>query len=332
MFSSFVFFPAFDQLRKDNIRTQGFKYAKKSAANIVSGIRQWIYFSLYFMIPVLPASVVPLVCFLELMSRTVGYQHLKHLLHSVKFLHQALNLPFPENNFQLDVSMQGLKRKLAKVPFQVLPITPNVLRDVFKHLDLRKKSDLALWCSFLLSFYALLRKKNVVPVAGHHDSSKVISRRHIKICPEKNMLLLYVGFSKTNQFGARDLVIPIPGNSDPVLDPVRHFQDLFSSVRASEDSPAFLFGPNSYVTYDTFTSRLKTLLTKAGYPASSYSGHSFRRGGATFLHACGGTALMVQATGDWSSSCFTRYLFLSTSQRWNSQLLMARGIAATSVS
>ena len=323
-------FAELNKLRTENIRTQGFKYTKQSAANILSGIRQWIFFTLYFMIPVLPATVDPLVCFLELMSKTSGYQHLKHLLHSVKFLHQALNLSFPEDNFQLDMTMQGLKRKLLRVPFQVLPITPKVLRDMFHHLDLRKKSDLALWCAFLISFYALLRKKNVVPAPGHHDPLKVISRRHIQICPERNVIYLYVGFSKTNQFGARDLVIPIPGNQDPVLDPVRHLTALFSSVPADDDSPAFMFSPQSYINYDSFTRRLKDLLTRAGYPASSYSGHSFRRGGATFLHACGGTALMVQATGDWSSSCFTRYLFLSTSQRWSSQLLMARGIVASS--
>ena len=296
---------------------------------MISGIRQWLFFALYFMIPVLPATVDHLLCFLELMSRTCGYQHLKHVLHAIKFLHQALNLPFPEGDFQLDMTMQGLKRKLARVPFQVLPITPKVLRDIYKHLDMRKKSDLALWCAFLLSFYALLRKKNVVPQTSQHDPLKVVSRRHVKINLAENRIYLYVGFSKTNQFGARDLVIPIPGNSDPILDPVRHFQSFFSSVAAVDNSPAFSIGPSSWITYDGFTRRLKTLLTKAGYPAASYSGHSFRRGGATFLHACGGTALMVQATGDWSSSCFTRYLFLSTTQRWNSQLLMAQGIAAT---
>ena len=125
-----------DLLRKENIRTQGFKYTKNSAANIVSGIRQWLFFALYFMVPILPATVDPLVCFLELMSRSSGYQHLKHLLHSVKFLHKALNLPFPENDFQLDMTLQGLKRKLARVPFQVLPITPKVLRDIFGQLDI----------------------------------------------------------------------------------------------------------------------------------------------------------------------------------------------------
>ena len=281
------------------------------------------------MLPVLPATVDALVCFLELMSRTSGYQHLKHLLHSVKFLHQALDLDFPEKSFQLDVTMQGLKRRLARVPFQVLPITPKVLRDIYQHLDLKKTEDLALWCSFLIAFYALLRKKNVVPDKATLDHKKIICRRHVTVSLATNRILLYVGFSKTNQFGARDLVVPIPGNDDPILDPVRHIHDLFSRVNMQSDSPAFSYSSTKHVTYLSFTQRLKSLLIKAGYSAHSYSGHSFRRGGASFLHACGGTTLQVQASGDWTSSCFTRYLFLTTEQRWSSQLLMSRGINAT---
>ena len=183
---------------------------------------------------------------------------------------------------------------------------------------MRKTEDLALWCSFLLSFYALLRKKNVVPGKAPWDPKKVICRRHVSVNLASNRILLYVGFSKTNQFGARDLVVPIPGNDDPILDPVRHVHNLFSRVNVQGDSPAFSYSPSKHVTYLSFTQRLKNLLVKAGYDAGSYSGHSFRRGGATFLHACGGTALQVQSSGDWSSSCFTRYLFLSTEQRWTS--------------
>ena len=64
------------------------------------------------------------------------------------------------------------------------------------------------------------------------------------------------------------------------------------------------------------------------YNADLYSGHSFRRGGATFLHSCGGTALVIQSSGDWSSQCFTRYLYLTEAERLQSQSLMARGINA----
>ena len=237
-----------------------------------------------------------------------------------------MNLSFPVNNFQIDTTMQGLKRKLAKVPFQVLPITPMILKKMFVHLNMDLIKDRALWCSYLLSFYGLLRKSNAVPKSKQFDENKVLVRRNVMIDNESNMVYLYLGYGKTNNFCTRDVIIPIPGNSCPALDPVRHLTALFSSVAASPSSPAFSFSPNSFVSYSGFTSSLKSLLKKAGYDPALYSGHSFRRGGATFLHSCGGTALMIQASGDWSSQCFTRYLYLTEADRLHSQGLMAKAI------
>ena len=88
------------QLRLENRQTQSFRYTKSSAANVTSAIRQYLYFTNYFGLQQLPASVDTLVCFMEFMARTSGYGHLKHLYSSVKFLHEALNHSFPENNFQ----------------------------------------------------------------------------------------------------------------------------------------------------------------------------------------------------------------------------------------
>ena len=292
----------------------------------MSGIRQYLYFTLYFLLPILPTSVDTLVCFIEFMSLTSSYHHLKHLLFSVKFLHEAYDLDFPVNSFKLDMTMQGLKRRLARVPFQVLPITPTILRAIFRCLDLRRNEDLALWCSYLICFYGLLRKKNVVPENPKFDPSKVLTRQNFAIDLEDNRIYMYIGFSKTMQFGQRDLVLPIPGNNDPVLDPVRHLHDLFTRVPCPPTAPAFTYRPGSFIGYAKFTTRLKKLLSGAGLNADQYSGHSFRRGGASFLHACGGTALQVQSAGDWSSNCFTRYLFLSTEARLRAQLLMSHAI------
>ena len=218
--------------------------------------------------------------------------------------------------------MQGLKRRLAKVPFQVLPITPKMLREMFKHIDVNNTRDLALWCAFLCAFYGLLRKASAVPENVNSDEKGYLLRRHIKVDSENDILYLYLGYGKTNNFCTRDVIIPIPGNSDPALDPVRHVKKLFLEVEASPDRPAFSFSRQSFISYSTFSTRLKQLLKKAGYSPELYSGHSFRRGGATFLHNCGGTVLMIQASGDWSSQCFTRYLFLTEAQRLQAQLLM----------
>lgn len=291
-----------------------------------SGIRQFLYFTLHFKLSPFPATVDTLTCFLEFMARTSGYPHLKHLLSSVKFMHEALDQPFPTNSFYVDTTMQGLKRRLAKVPFQVLPLTPSILKRMFSHLNMSVIQDRALWCSFLLSFYGLLRKSNAVPKSAIFSAKKVLTRRNISVDTVNNMVYVYLGHGKTNNFCTRDVIIPIPGNNDPAMDPVRHIQALFSRVQTNPESPAFTYAPGQFIKYTSFTSRLKELLKKAGVDPALYSGHSFRRGGATFLHSCGGTALMIQASGDWSSQCFTRYLYLSEGERLHSQSLIAKRI------
>jgi hypothetical protein len=316
------------ELRLQNQVTQGYKYTKESAANVLSAIRQYMYFTMYFHLKPFPTTVDTLVCFMEFMARTAGYPHLKHLLSSVKYVHEALDLPYPVNSFQVDTTMQGLKRRLAKVPFQVLPLTPAILRRIFPHLNMSRLQDRALWCSYLLSFYGLLRKSSAVPKSSRYTANKILVRRNVHVDMQNNMVYLYLGYGKTNNFCTRDVLVPIPGNQDPALDPVRHLAALFSSVNVANDAPAFSFGANNFITYNTFTTRLKTLLKKAGYDPALFSGHSFRRGGATFLHQCGGTALMIQACGDWTSQCFTRYLYMSEAERLHSQTLMARGINA----
>ena len=191
--------------------------------------------------------------------------------------------------------------------------------------------DRALWCSYLLSFYGLLRKASAVPKSSRYSPNKVLVKRNIEVDSRNNMVYLYLGYGKTNNFCTRDIIIPIPGNDDPALDPVRHLSALFSCQDIPATSPAFTYGKNKFITYSTFTSRLKILLRKAGYDPSLFSGHSFRRGGATFLHQCGGTTLMIQASGDWSSQCFTRYLYMSEAERLHSQLLISRGIDSLSM-
>ena len=310
------------ELQVQNAATQSYRYAKGSASNVISGIRQFLYFTAYFQLSPLPASELTIVLFLEFMARSSRFGHLKHLLSCVKYLHESLNYTIKCDTFQIDATMQGLKRRLACVPFRVLPITPEILRSMYIHLDMSSKHDLALWCAFLISFYGLLRKKNAVPETSTQPNSSALLRRHISVDTNSNMVYVYVGHSKTNNFCTRDIVLPIPGNSDPALYPVRHLLSLLNLVNTSQDSPAFSFSNRGFITHSAFTQRLKQLLRKIGLNPDLFSGHSFRRGGATFLHNCGGTALMIQACGDWSSMCFIRYLYLTEAQRMAAQDLI----------
>ena len=318
-----------EQLCTDNWRTQGYRYKKKSAANMVSGFCQFLYFTAHFQLRPVPANEITLTLFLEFMARTVKYGHLKHLLRSVTYVHEALNLDCPNETFQVQTTLKGLKRRLAKVPFQVLPLSPSILRKIYSYLDMNNAADLALWCSYLTAFYGLLRKKSTVPETSDLSEEPYLKKRHLQVDRRNNMVYIYIGYSKTNNFCTRDIVIPVPGNNDAALDLVRHLTALYDRVNSSEDSPAFTFKANQFISYTSFTSRLKTLLRKAGLNPDLFSGHSFRRGGATFLYNCGGSTVMIQASGDWSSQCFTRYLYLTEGQRLAAQLLMRNAIHTT---
>ena len=93
-----------------------------------------------------------------------------------------MNQPFTENDFQVDTVLQSIKRKLARVPFQVMPITPKILLDIYEFIDVEKPSDLALWCSFLVAFYCLFRKSNVAPKSlTSFDPQKELCQRKIVI-------------------------------------------------------------------------------------------------------------------------------------------------------
>ena len=156
------------------------------------------------------------------MSRTSGYGHCKNVLGGIKYLHISTGHSFPSDSFALDETLQGLKRRLKGTPRVALPIDPVILRRMYKHINTNNKFDLAVWCGYLVAFYSLFRKANVVPKNASFDPACILTRGDLEIDETGKRVLVYVSFSKTNQFMKRFHVIPIPANQDPALDLFRH--------------------------------------------------------------------------------------------------------------
>ena len=329
MVTHFPFSVFWEQLRSQNIVTQGFRFASSTKSNVLSHIRQWLYFTTYFSLDIVPALPEDLCMFMELMSNTSTYGHCKNVLSSVKFIHMATGFNFPTNSFGLEATLQGIKRRLKGTPQFVLPIDPVILRRIFSHININNTMDLSLWCSFLVAFYCLFRKANVVPKDDKFDPECVLTRSDIVLDDVGKNVLIYVNFSKVNQYQKSYHVIPIPANDDPALDLYRHIKRLFTIVKVPDTYPAFMYNTSKYINYKSFTVRLKQLLGKAGLNPALFSGHSFRRGGASYLYGIGGSTLMVQVLGDWASQIFTRYLYLSLDDRRAAQDLIMSNINQT---
>ena len=276
--------------------------------------------------PVCPTTRDTLMAFARLASLTVSYGTLKNIFSSIKFLHKACNEPYPEDDWQLESTLKALKRELSGAPLQTLPITPEILLKLYMFVDTNQPKDLAIWSSFLTSFYCMLRKASAVPKSlSSFNQAKELSRGKIDIEADGEIVLVLMNYSKTSQFGNKNVVIPLLKNPNSALDPVFHLKELFSRFPLASSHPAFSYiekGKIKCITYDSFTKELKRLLNLAGLKADSFSGHSFRRGGATYLYRLGADPLLIQASGDWATDCYTRYVFLTLDQRFHAQRMM----------
>jgi hypothetical protein len=63
-----------------------------------------------------------------------------------------------------------------------------------------------------------------------------------------------------------------------------------------------------HMTYALFTTMLKHVVLQLGLDTSDYSGHSFRRGGATHALSVGVPAEVIKAQGDWRPLSYLGYL------------------------
>ena len=317
----------FDELSIEAMKAQANTYAKGTRKNFRSSIRTFILFCVKFGRPICPTDRQTLMSFAQLMSLTVGYGHIKNIFSGIKMMHRALDHHFPEDDFQVDTTLKAIKRLLAGTPYQTLPITPEILEKMYIFVDTDDPEQLANWCSYLTGFRCLLRKSNLVPESmSKFNPDTGLSRSKIFIPQDKDVALVYLNWSKTNQFNNKEIVIPMVADPVMALDPVFHLKKLFTTCNLPDHLPAFSYvkkGRVMCVTYAKFTKDLRDLLDKSGFRAKSYSGHSFRRGGATYLYRLGADPLLIQASGDWASDCYQRYVFLSLDQRLTAQLKMA---------
>ena len=317
----------FNVLLENARLSQSRMYAEGTKRNHRSNIKQFLIFCVKFGKPVCPTNRETLMAFARLESATIGYSSIKNIFSSIKFLHNAMNAVYPDEDWQVESTLKAIKRELSGAAFQTLPITPEILLKMYSFIDTSTPRGLAEWSCFLTSFYCLLRKSSAAPVSLQtFNSTTGLSRRKVSFPSDRNICMILQNHSKTNQFGNREMITPMVANPIQALCPVYHMKELFARFHLDGSFPAFSYVVNnkvSCVTYDGFTKTLRRLLDAAGFKSSSYSGHSFRRGGASFLYSLGADPLLIQATGDWQSDSYARYVFLSLDQRLEAQHKMA---------
>lgn len=107
----------------------------------------------------------------------------------------------------------------------------------------------------------MARKSNMVPVSlTEFDPNKQLLRQDVVIF--KEVLLVFVKWSKTNQFGNRLVKIPLTAIPGSILCPVKAYRNMIALTLAPQHHPAFVVRARDFsivpVLYKQLQQRMKS--------------------------------------------------------------------------
>ena len=274
-------------------------------------------FCLYFGFSPLPVDLPTLLLYIQFLSRSFkSSQSIRNYVNGVNFLHSLVGLDTPlSQHFLTKLTIKGIARTSDVPPSQARPMTPEILLSILPLLDLSVPLHATLWSVFLVAFFSFSRLSNILPDSTF-EPSKHFTRADFTLSP--NCLSVAFRWSKTNQFHSHVVHVPLAAMPGSPLCPLRAFSHMLSLIPAPLDAPAFCLPfPPSFppLTKPAFTSCLSHLLRHSGLHPQGYTGHSFRRGGATFAFKSGVPGELIKSHGQWKSDAYLRYLQFSPASK-----------------
>lgn len=294
-------------------------FASGTHSNLHTQWKSFLIFCIYFNFQPTPVSVQTLCLYAQFLARSFkAVSSIRNYISGVKMLHILVDIPCPSfGSTELNLALRGMTRRKQHTPHQALPITPIILSQIFGLLDMTQACHTVFWALFLIAFYTMARKSNLVPTTVNtFDSKKQLCRGDVLI--EQDCILVTYKWSKTNQFYNRTIRVPLLSVPNSILCPVSAYRNMLNKVKAKQHQAAFSLpskkGPIP-VTYRQFQSVLRELLQSLGFSPLAYSTHSFRRGGATCAFRAQVPPDLIQAQGDWVSDAYKKYLQFDITDR-----------------
>ena len=263
-----------------------------------------------------PASTEVLCRYAAMLASRLKYSSVTQYMNIIRLLHLEWGLKNPmEDNFWFKCTLKGIRRVKGDCVTRKLPITPEVLCQIYSMLDMRNDIHACLWSAALVMFFALLRRSNVLP------TSQKATGKHLKrqdLVFYEWGVVLKVHEAKTIQFQDRALELPLPRHKNSVLCPV---QALFHALKQNTNTPmhgsVYTLRNGKVLTTDVFVRHLKFCLDRLGLPAGSYGGHSLRRGGASWAYQSGIPVETIRQLGDWKSLAYLDYIHVDSKALFN---------------
>mmetsp|Transcript_30756 Transcript_30756/g.51771 ORF Transcript_30756/g.51771 Transcript_30756/m.51771 type:complete len:230 (+) Transcript_30756:360-1049(+) len=206
-----------------------------------------------------------------------------------------------------------MRRLIGTPRQQKLAMTPELLVRMRRSPKIRWSDPRMkiVWAAIFLAFFTISRKDNFsVDKVDAFNSRKHLTRSDVKVL--KSGVHCTFRRSKTNQFATRVHKVFALAALGTILDPKAAVEEAFAvAPRARPSDPAFLLpSANGLVplTHYVFVGSVKHCIQQVGLDPNGYSGHIFRRGGATLAHRLGIDPLLIKRMGDWSSDAYMDYI------------------------
>ena len=295
----------------------GKSLAQSTKSSYQSHLRAYVRFCIYYGLRPVPASQTTLIAYIAFLARSLKPSSINNYLNIVRLLHLDSGLKNPlQDNFAVRNLKRGIARAIGSPPKQKLPITLDILLKIRNHLSWSSPRDVAFWAGCIIAFFGFLRKNTLLPPSISSPGDACLLRGDI-VFHDNTCFDINIRKSKTIQFGQRILTIPFCSSPSSPLCPVKAILNLFQVAPRGRDLPLFSYryrGQVCWWTHSSFNTHLKSILKKMGEDYSQYSGHSFRRGGASFGFRAGLSMIEIKQRGDWASNAVERYIFVDENQ------------------
>ena len=267
--------------------------AQSTRASYRSQINSFVSFCNNFGYTAIPASTLTLCRYVAFLSSRLKCTSISQYMNVVRLLHVHHGYPNPlHNNIRLSAVLKGVQRVMGCPVTRKSPITVDILQCIRKQLDLNVIQHASFWASCLIAFYGMLRKSSLFP-----PTDSYLRIRNVKVY--KWGIVLLLTYSKTIQCRQRQHSVPLPCNPLTCLCHARALLYSWKMASCSSSTDPMLPVVNShgliYLNRAAFDTTLKSIMLCLGLVG--YSGHSFRRGGASHALHCGVPAEVNMAQG-----------------------------------
>ena len=302
-------------------------YASATKRSYNSHLKMYFNFCDVTGLSPIPVTTKTLGRYAAHLASKLSYPSVSKYLNIIRILHLEAGLPNPmKDNWYLTTVLKGIKKDKGIASNKKEPITPHILLRIRALLNLTQPKDIVFWAACVVAFFGLLRKSSLVPPSPEaFDCDKFICIRDI--VPSDNCVLIRIKWSKTIQHKERQYYITMLYLVNHPLCPVTALVAIRKlKPTLPPNSPIFSFPTPmgvSILTQYQFTSKLKACINSLGL-TNNYSGHSFRRGGASWAFSAGLPGEVIQILGDWKSDAYKLYLSLSNNTKLKFSLLFSK--------